>query len=388
MKHLKAISIVIIIIICLVIAGYFYYPTTSKEKLETPEAKIEIKKVEAGELVINQGQMIFFSAMNSSDKDGKIESYYWDFDDGNSSASVDPVHKYDEPGIYFVTLTVIDNDGKKNVTSIQITVINSKPVAALNIQNNPSSSNQIPVYYTIQFNSSKSYDLDGSIVKWLWDFGDGNTIDVPNPKYTYEDTGDFTVSLTVHDDNDDIATDSIDLEIILRTYEIKWTLEETEKVIEPNGYTREGESSVILDQLDDEYIASVNILLNWTDLQPLLKNNQTQGEDLFELNLLTPENISKIENSSSGSIDITITYLPQLNKDIYDAKTANEAITTALKDAGFDNEGMGEWYYNVTAIECKGGNWNNDIFDLDIGNFWSLKIIIYYYSFEITDTTF
>jgi PKD repeat protein len=387
MKHIKAISIVIIIIIFLVIAGYIYYPIPSKDKLKTPEAKIEIMKVETGDLVINQGEMIFFSAMNSSDKDGKIESYYLDFDDGNSSSAIDPIHQYNEPGVYYVTLTVVDNDGKKNVTSIQITVINSKPVAKLNIQNNPSSNNQIPVYYTIQFNSSHSYDLDGEIIKWLWDFGDGITIDVPNPKYTYEDTGIFTVALTVYDDNGDFASDSIDLEIVLRTYEIEWTLEETEKVIEPNGYTLEGESTVILDQLDDEYIASAVIILNWTDRQPLLRNNSPQGEDLFELNLLSPENISKVENSSSGIINITISSLPQLRNEVYKAKTANEAITTAFKDAGFDNEGIGEWYYNVTAIECKGGNWNNDIFDFDVGNFWSLKIIIYYYSFEITDTT-
>ena len=69
-------------------------------------------------------------------------------------------------------------------------------------------------------------------------------------------------------------------------------------------------------------------------------------------------------------------------------KTANEAITSAYEDAGFENGGTGEWYYNVSAIECKGGNWNNDIFDFDIGNFWSLNLIIYYYSYEITDITF
>ena len=74
--------------------------------------------------------------------------------------------------------------------------------------------------------------------------------------------------------------------------------------------------------------------------------------------------------------------------DYYRAKTANDAITMATDSAGFSDGGNGEWYFNISAIDCKGGTWQNDRFDLDQGNFWSLKIVIFYYELEIYETTY
>jgi PKD repeat protein len=46
----------------------------------------------------------------SSDPDGSVVSWDWDFGDGNSSTSRNPVHNYAVPGSYDVTLTVTDDD--------------------------------------------------------------------------------------------------------------------------------------------------------------------------------------------------------------------------------------------------------------------------------------
>ena len=45
-----------------------------------------------------------------------------------------------------------------------------------------------------------SNDGDGSIISWLWDFGDGNSSTIQNPSNTYESYGTYTVTLTVTDD--------------------------------------------------------------------------------------------------------------------------------------------------------------------------------------------
>ncbi len=60
------------------------------------------------------------------------------------------------------------------------------------------------------FYSSDSYDLDGLIVSYLWDFGDGQTSDQADPFYAYTSASTFTVTLTVTDDNgaEDTATTS------------------------------------------------------------------------------------------------------------------------------------------------------------------------------------
>jgi RHS repeat-associated protein len=52
----------------------------------------------------------------------------------------------------------------------------------------------------------RSSDADGSIVQWSWDFGDGGSSGERNPTHTFSAAGDYTVSLTVTDNNELIHT--------------------------------------------------------------------------------------------------------------------------------------------------------------------------------------
>ncbi|MEJ2308021.1 MAG: PKD domain-containing protein [Gammaproteobacteria bacterium] len=61
-----------------------------------------------------------FDATGSSDADGTIVAYAWDFGDGNSSAEPDPANIYWETGTYTATLTVTDDMGATASASIQI----------------------------------------------------------------------------------------------------------------------------------------------------------------------------------------------------------------------------------------------------------------------------
>jgi len=53
---------------------------------------------------------------------------------------------------------------------------------------------------TVHFDASPSYDPDGQIVKYDWDFGDGATASGPTTAHKYAQEGSFTVTLTVTDD--------------------------------------------------------------------------------------------------------------------------------------------------------------------------------------------
>ncbi|GAB4296311.1 MAG: hypothetical protein Kow0098_19380 [Ignavibacteriaceae bacterium] len=53
----------------------------------------------------------------------------------------------------------------------------------------------------IDFSSAGSYDPDGSIVSYLWNFGDGNTSTSANPTHTYLSAGTYPVTLTVTDND-------------------------------------------------------------------------------------------------------------------------------------------------------------------------------------------
>ena len=58
----------------------------------------------------------------STDKDGTIVNYTWNFGDGNVSYEKNPTHKYAKADTYTVTLTITDNDGATDSSSLDITV--------------------------------------------------------------------------------------------------------------------------------------------------------------------------------------------------------------------------------------------------------------------------
>ena len=138
----------------------------------------------------------------SSDADGDDLTYLWDFDDGTTNDSQNPVHTYIENGTYTVTLTV--NDGtEESVSTKTIIVGNLVPAAEFiyEIEN-----------LTVTF-KDKSYDPNGDNLTYLWDFGDGTTNDSQNPVYTYTTNGIYNVTLTVTDPYGKTDTTEIEMTV-------------------------------------------------------------------------------------------------------------------------------------------------------------------------------
>jgi len=66
---------------------------------------------------------VTFDGSSSTDIDGLIVQYDWDFGDGNSNSTINPMHIYTSPGIYTATLTITDETGLSDQSNIQIEVI-------------------------------------------------------------------------------------------------------------------------------------------------------------------------------------------------------------------------------------------------------------------------
>ncbi len=66
----------------------------------------------------------------------------------------------------------------------------------------------VDTYQEVLFDGSKSFDKDGIIINYTWDFGDGNFSFRKLATYNYSDDGDYTVTLTVTDDDGAIGTDT------------------------------------------------------------------------------------------------------------------------------------------------------------------------------------
>ncbi|WP_336023213.1 PKD domain-containing protein [Halobellus salinisoli] len=254
------------------------------------------------------GETVSFDASGSSDADGSIASYAWDFGDGETDSGESPTHEYDSAGDYTVELTVTDDDGATDTTtqtvsvsappqpdpaSFQLSALDiESPVeqgsdaevtatvenvgdesgtqtVALDVDGSEVDSqsvtldgdasqqvsfdvdtsglsvgdhdvtlstdddsatgtlavteqppeNQDPTAAfssspadpetgeTVTFDASASTDSDGSIASYEWDFGDGETATGETATNAYDSAGDYTVELTVTDD--DGATDTV-----------------------------------------------------------------------------------------------------------------------------------------------------------------------------------
>jgi PKD repeat protein len=130
----------------------------------------------------------------SEDVDGNIVSWFWDFGDGMTSSEEDPMHQYQDKGIYTVTLNVLDDDGASGSVSLEVVLGNVGPVARFLF-----SPDEGTVGVGIRF-MDKSLDPENRPLDYYWNFGDDSTSTEKNPLHTYETSGIKIVRLTVTDD--------------------------------------------------------------------------------------------------------------------------------------------------------------------------------------------
>ncbi|MCJ7571526.1 MAG: PKD domain-containing protein [Candidatus Thermoplasmatota archaeon] len=142
-------------------------------------------------------QIIQFNSSGSTDPDGQIDFYRWNFGDGTSEIiKQNPTHVYSKEGAYIVTLTVIDDNG--SIDSDNATVMisfgeNDPPVANAIIPSNGYTTE------SIAFNSDGTIDPDGDTLSYFWDFGDGTNSTEKNPLHIYQSPGTYFTTLKVSD---------------------------------------------------------------------------------------------------------------------------------------------------------------------------------------------
>jgi PKD repeat protein len=147
--------------------------------------------------------LVHFDASRSDD-DHRIVVYTWDFGDGTTETSPSALfadHRFERPGSYAVCLTVTDEDGMTNAESVTITVENRLPLPSCRL------SNDAPVVgERVQFDASGSFDPDGELVDFTWEFGDGETMRGTRVSHVYTELAVLTMRLTVEDDAGGIAS--------------------------------------------------------------------------------------------------------------------------------------------------------------------------------------
>jgi len=181
--------------------GLIWYFTTKPPPLKNKPPIADLN----GPFQGYENQTITFDASKSIDSDGIIEYYRWDFTNDNIwdtewVEETTQTYVYPIAGNYTVRLQVKDNMGAINTTNSIVTIISIPD------------DNIIPVAYangpylglinqSILFDASDSYDPDGTINGYLWDFGDEtNNSDMISP-HVYTTKGAYTVTLIIVDND-------------------------------------------------------------------------------------------------------------------------------------------------------------------------------------------
>jgi len=130
------------------------------------------------------GDIFTFNASGSSDSDGSITEYKWDFGDGDFATGATTTHQYQDSNKQNVTLTVIDDKIGVTLTQQQIDTT-PKPSFQLAINFQPAN---VPTFLDFKidsgasFNSSKGYGW----TKGPWSMGTRDRNNDISPNQTYD----------------------------------------------------------------------------------------------------------------------------------------------------------------------------------------------------------
>ncbi|MCK5261318.1 MAG: PKD domain-containing protein [Thermoplasmatales archaeon] len=269
------------------------------------------------------GETVFFDG-HGTDTDGTIFAWQWNSSmDGLLSTQPSFNTSAISLGMHTISFKVKDDDGEWSQDATQILIINDPPIA--NFIHTPS----IPtVNDVVQFNDT-SIDLDGTIVNWTWDFGDGNVSYDVNTIHQYSDNLTYNVTLTVTDNDGDSS--SITKQIVTKeTYIIPL----------------DGNETTIDLQNETDIIVAINTTASTIINISKYSGNPT-GEDISG-------NITSIGKYVDVEVENESTILWPVNITIYytqDDLNNSNIDESQLLGIYFWNDATGEWQlYNNTGV--------------------------------------
>ncbi len=151
------------------------------------DVSVEYRVVPDAAFVVDTTQGCYPLTIEFTNYSDGGSTFLWEFGDGYSSTDRNPIHTFEDPGVYNVTLTAPGPDGVNGIYSKDITVYDH-PVADFSYG---------PDIIYVPGDHLRCYSLSKDAEKYLWDFGDGGTSTDVNPSYDYSTEGVFDITLTV-----------------------------------------------------------------------------------------------------------------------------------------------------------------------------------------------
>lgn len=344
-----------------------------------------------------------------------INSFNWNFGDGNTSTDLNPTHSYNTPGTYSVILHA-ENDEFGQTFDLESTV------KVILCQFDPCDTIETPIISANFTPSTLAACLEGNSIsfennstnatQYLWDFGDGNTSTEISPTHSYSQGGTYLVSLTARDSTmcynvSDIETKSIDINYInaqiIKDTEIacvpftvnyslnavgngtsftyQWDFGNGNTATEPEAlsqYTQAGNYTVnvtITDNIGCSAFASTNITANSISTSINASNtaaciNQSVNFTNISTNAQSffwsfGDNTSSTEVNPNHAYNTPGTYTVTLTASNENGCTQTAQITIEVQDVKADFEASNTQgcaplniTFNNTSINANNINWN------------------------------
>jgi len=143
----------------------------------------------------DEGSAVAFTDLSASSPDA-IVAWSWDFAGLDTSSEQNPLpFTLMDHGFHEVRLTVTDDDGSTATISHIVTVVDLGPTAEFTWTSEPKDGGS-----AVDFTDASTSSPD-TITSWSWDFDDLGSSADQNPSFTFIDSGNYTIALTVTDDD-------------------------------------------------------------------------------------------------------------------------------------------------------------------------------------------
>jgi hypothetical protein len=183
---------------------------------------------------------------------------------------------------------------------------------------------------SIQFNGSLSYDLDGFITNWYWDFGDNTTGNGEITQHIYSKEGNYNVILRVTDNDNATSTDNIIIQI--KTFNIppsKPVITGPHKLQKNNLYN-------FLIKSNDMDNDSIQYIINWGD--------KTTNKSKY----LTNNSIYQIKHKWISAGEYLISVITTDNKTISETTILTVLVDSLyVQDKGYLIDIDGDNHYDI-----------------------------------------
>jgi PKD repeat protein len=207
---------------------------------KSPCTPVEVLSVEGPDRIAI-GEQATFTATVNADASVSGLTYRWDMDDGTTASGLTVTHTYSRPGNYNVRFTAT-NCGGSDSGDTAVEAFDPCPVPAqiVSIATDPAD----PIINeNIRFSANVRADPPAS---YRWSFGDGGSSNSASPTHSYDDPGEYTVTLEVANCED--QRDSRTMQLPVREFRCSEITELNSVFFDRNSSELDDEAKALLDE--------------------------------------------------------------------------------------------------------------------------------------------